>query len=84
MSFWKVSTFVLVALLCATVAYEEVPTAIAEGQPHMKTALGHLRKAKSQLEKASADKGGHRKKAIDLVTEAISETQKGVEFDNTH
>jgi hypothetical protein len=48
-------------------------------QPHMQAALDHLRQAKSNLENASSDKGGFRKKAIDEVNNAIDETKKGIE-----
>jgi hypothetical protein len=58
--------------------------AFAEPQPHMKAALESLKKAKEQLEKATADKGGHRAKAIELVTNAIEQTEKGINFDNKH
>jgi hypothetical protein len=60
-----------------------VPTAaFAEPQPHMKNALEHLKKAKEQLEKATADKGGHRVKALEALNQAIEQTEKGVNFDN--
>ena len=49
-------------------------------QPHMQAALGHLESAKSELEAASADKGGHRTKAIELVDDAIAQVQRGIEF----
>ena len=62
-----------------------LPTAaFAEPQPHMKAALEHLKKAKESLEKATADKGGHRAKAIELVNQAIEQTEKGVNFDDKH
>ena len=48
-------------------------------QPHMQAALDHLRQAKSNLERATSDKGGYRKKAIDEVNEAIDETKKGID-----
>ncbi len=49
-----------------------------EQQPHMKAALEALRSAKHHLDEAEADKAGHRKKAIELVESAISETQAGI------
>ena len=58
--------------------------AFAEPQPHMKAALASLETAKAQLEKASADKGGHRVKAIELINSAMEEVRKGIEFDNKH
>lgn len=48
-------------------------------QPHMNAALDHLRLAKRELEAATADKGGHREKAIRLVNDAIAETELGID-----
>ncbi len=80
---WKISTFALVALLAAVVGGSWVNTASAkEAQPHMRSALVNLRQAKSQLEKADADKGGHRVKAIELTTQAIEQVEKGIAFDS--
>jgi hypothetical protein len=56
----------------------------AERQPHMTAALESLQNAKAELEKGSADKGGHRAKAIDLVNQAIYEVKKGIEYDIKH
>lgn len=53
-------------------------------QPHMNSALEHLRQAQQELESASHDKGGHRSKALSLVKQALAEVEKGVEFDKTH
>jgi flagellin-like hook-associated protein FlgL len=48
-------------------------------QPHMQAALDHLRQAKTNLERASSDKGGYRNRAIDAVNDAIDETKKGID-----
>ena len=48
-------------------------------QPHMQSALDSLNSAKSELESADADKGGHRKKAIELVDQAVAEVQAGIQ-----
>ena len=53
-------------------------------QPHMVAALTHLREAKVSLEHATADKGGHRVKAIELVNSAIVEVEAGIEYDRHH
>jgi hypothetical protein len=53
-------------------------------QPHMHTALEHLRAAKQQLEVADADKGGHRVKALRLVEEAIGQVEHGIQYDRKH
>jgi hypothetical protein len=56
----------------------------AADQPRMQAALDALRSARSHLEAATADKGGHRANAINLVDKAIDEVQKGIEYDRTH
>lgn len=49
-------------------------------QPHMQAALDLLKSAKRNLESATTDKGGHRKKAIEYVNAAIDEVKKGIDF----
>jgi hypothetical protein len=49
-------------------------------QPHMKAALDHLSRAQSELQAATADKGGHRVKALRLVASAMSEVREGMAF----
>ena len=53
-------------------------------QPHMQAALEHLRAAKGELDRAEADKGGHRVRALKLVNEAIEQVEKGIGFDRRH
>ncbi|MFL6254844.1 MAG: hypothetical protein ACJ74T_07460 [Pyrinomonadaceae bacterium] len=53
-------------------------------QPHMQAALDKLQSARSNLEAATDDKGGHRVKALEHVNKAIDEVQKGIEYDRTH
>ena len=48
-------------------------------QPHMQRALDLLRSAKSNLEAATSDKGGHRVRAIGYVNNAIDEVKKGID-----
>ncbi len=50
------------------------------GQPHMRNALEELRGARAELDLATADKGGHRVRAMSLVDEAISEVQLGMDY----
>ncbi len=47
-------------------------------QPNMQQALDRLKDARNDLEKATADKGGHRAKAIDFVKRAIEEVKAGI------
>ena len=51
----------------------------AADQPHMQAALSALETAKDNLDRATADKGGHRKNAIGYVKNAISEVKKGID-----
>jgi hypothetical protein len=53
-------------------------------QPRMRAALDHLRSAKSDLERADADKGGHRTRALELVNSAISQVEQGMSYDRRH
>ena len=48
-------------------------------QPHMRNALNALENARDSLNKATADKGGHRAKALDYIRDAIEEVKKGIE-----
>ena len=49
-------------------------------QPHMQNALGSLQSAKNQLQQASSNKGSHRVRAIELIDQAISEVQAGINY----
>jgi hypothetical protein len=48
-------------------------------QPHMQAALSALKSALDNLNRAEADKGGHRANAMSLVNQAISEVKAGIE-----
>jgi len=73
---------VIAASAGAGTMYFTAGEAGAENQPHMRAALGSLQTARNQLQNATADKGGHRAKAIDLVNAAIAEVNRGIAFDN--
>lgn len=75
----KQTVFVAVIAACLGAV---ATRAVAEPQPQMRKALAALEQAKDHLEKASADKGGHRVKAIALISDAITEVKAGIEFDN--
>jgi len=53
--------------------------AASPDQPHMQAALDALESARNNLDKANADKGGHRANAIQLVKDAIAEVKLGIE-----
>lgn len=66
----------VVAVAAAVISGGVVGVAVAK-QPHMDKALELLRGAKSQLQQANANKGGHRKKAMELIDRAIQEVRLG-------
>lgn len=57
-------------------------TAIAANQPNMKSALDHLVAADAFLQRAADNKGGHKKKARQLIGLAISEVRAGIRYAN--
>ena len=54
----------------------------AADQPNMRAALDYLKSAQKNLQKASADKGGHRVNALNLVEQAIAEVNRGISIAN--
>lgn len=52
--------------------------AASPDQPHMQRALDALQSARTNLQNATADKGGHRAKAVDYVNAAIDEVNRGI------
>lgn len=79
---WK--SLALVVLLGVFAAPVTMATASMEEQPHMRSALEHLRAAKAELEQAEADKGGHRVAAIKATNDAIRHAEEGIKFANHH
>jgi protein involved in temperature-dependent protein secretion len=75
---------VLVMAIALAAFYVGTLTVRAENQPHMRAALEHLQAAKAELEKAEADKGGHREAALKATNEAIGHVHEGIEFANKH
>ena len=53
-------------------------------QGNMEHALSSLFQALASLREASSNKGGHRVRAMDLIRQAIDETQAGIEFADEH
>lgn len=74
----------VLALLFAGVFVVSFVVGCASGQPHMQSALDHLLAAKSELQAATSDKGGHRVRAIELIDEATGEVQRGMEYARRH
>ena len=68
-----------VLLLVVVLAAGFVAGKATAAQPHMRSALEHLRAARTQLDNADPDKGGHRVAALKLVNDAITEVEAGIE-----
>ncbi|HKO57982.1 MAG TPA: hypothetical protein VJ276_19095 [Thermoanaerobaculia bacterium] len=76
---------ILVALLLTvTVSAGFLVGRATAAQPQMQSALNNLRQARTNLDRATPDKGGHREKALRLVNEAIGEVEAGISFDRRH
>lgn len=56
-------------------------SASALDQPNMTAARNDLNKADNALRKATSDKGGHRKRALELISQAVTEINRGIDFD---
>lgn len=82
----------ILALLlgCLTTSYA-IPNAVsrralppAPDQPYMQEALKDLENARKELQQAARNKGGHRMTAMNLINRAISEVNRGINFDRRH
>ena len=76
--------FFTVLALVVVLATAFVAGRASADQPHMQAALEHLRAAKVELNAATADKGGHRAKAIALTNDAIAQVERGIAYDRHH
>ena len=73
-----------IAALGATLALGAAIGQALAAQPHMDAALSALQTARSELNAAIADKGGHRVKALADIDDAIHEVKAGIEYAKTH
>jgi hypothetical protein len=68
----SLSCLIAGAVIGASIAYA--------AQPHMVSALELLQSARTELQRATANKGGHRERALNAVDRAIQETREGIAF----
>ena len=80
----KLHRLVIALLVITAIASGFVAGRASADQPRMQAALEHLKRARTELEKADRDKGGHRENALRLTNEAIAEVERGVRFDRHH
>jgi hypothetical protein len=72
------------SLLVLVLAFGFIAGQISAAQPKMQAALANLRQARANLQAATADKGGHRERAIELVNQAIDQVEEGMRYDRRH
>ena len=66
-------------LLAAATVYAFTPD-----QPRMQAARADLQAARAQLRNATADKGGHRARALEQTEAALAQVNAGIRFDRRH
>ena len=71
----KLRALGILLLISCTAAIAKSPD-----QPYMEAARADLLKAKGELQVATANKGGHRGKALGYVNSAIKEVNQGINF----
>jgi len=71
-------------LLVLVLAFGFIAGQLSASQPKMQAALTNLRQARANLQAATADKGGHRERALELVNQAIDQVEAGMRYDRRH
>lgn len=71
-------TSVRTSLLVTAIAAASFVGGVIAAQPHMNAAADDLSAAKSQLQAATWNKGGHRAKAIEYIDAAMAQVQMGI------
>ena len=80
----KLHRLIIALLVITAIASGFVAGRASADQPRMQAALEHLRVARTELEKAERDKGGHRENALRLTRDAIAEVERGISYDRHH
>ncbi len=80
----KLHRFVIALLVITAIASGFVAGRATADQPRMQAAIGHLKRARTELERADRDKGGHREAALKYTNDAIAECERAVRFDRRH
>lgn len=73
--------FVTLSGIILSISILTSPVNGAANQPYMVAAKKDLNNAKNALKRATADKGGHRERAIQLVNDAITQVESGIAYD---
>ena len=71
-------------ILIVVLGLISVANAVPPDQPFMEAARTDLQRARGELQLATRDKGGHRGKAVNLVSQAIGQVNAGIEYARRH
>ncbi|MBV9522787.1 MAG: hypothetical protein JO010_08340 [Alphaproteobacteria bacterium] len=74
-------TVLAVAALGGATLSATLASAAPERHPEIRKAIGALERAKSDLEHANHDFGGHRKEALEAVDRAIAQLRVALQYD---
>ena len=80
----KLHRLVIALLVIIAIGSGFVAGRASADQPRMQAALEHLRIARTELQHADRDKGGHREAALKFTNDAIAECERGVRYDRHH
>ena len=80
----KLHRLVIALLVITAIASGFVAGRASADQPRMQAALEHLRLARTELQHADRDKGGHREAALKYTESAIAEVERGIGYDRHH
>ena len=72
---------ILVGTVLLGITFGIASAAPRERHPEIRAAQRDLASAKSHLQAAARDFGGHRAKAVELIEQAQDELKKAVDFD---
>jgi hypothetical protein len=86
MNIWKVVSLLAIAGATLTFGYRaaHAQAAACNNQVNMAKGLEALRRARGSLDRAEHNKGGWRERAVQATEAAISETERGCAFADTH
>jgi hypothetical protein len=85
MNLWKPIALLSIAGLILSVGAQMSSAAgVCHDQPNMAAAAASLKAARASLDKAEHNKGGWRVAAIEATNKAITETDRGCAFADTH
>jgi hypothetical protein len=84
MNYWKAIALCSLGALAISISTQIAAAGVCHDQPNMAAAAASLKAARASLDKAEHNKGGWRAAAIEATNKAITETDRGCAFADTH